>query len=155
MSRDYFYEPKANAFWRTIVGDVLVEGEHLLRRINKEDSEALRIWLPKMWVAMKTGVEPPLEAWLTTMISIMYGRTMFVTEKGYLGLCCPDCQPGNELWALRGGGVPFILRPTYSHEESMQNNRQYRFMGESYLHGFMDGEILQDPFSETKEVTLW
>ncbi|KAF4631975.1 hypothetical protein G7Y89_g6151 [Cudoniella acicularis] len=156
MSSDYFYESKVNAFWRTIVGDMLFESEQLLRRTNTEDLEALRLWIPKMVMSMKTGVEPPLEAWLTTMISFTYGRALFLTEKGHLGLCYPDCRPGDELWALHGGRVPFILMPKHHlREGSMQNDHQYKFMGEGYLHGFMDGEILQDSFSQTEEVTLW
>jgi hypothetical protein len=155
MSCEYFYNSRGNDFWRTAVGDRLFETDHLLRRANEADLEGLRRWLPMMLSAMKKGADPPLEAWLRTIISFIYERSMFLTEKSHLGLCYPACQPGDEIWILHGGRVPFILRPIdQSYEQGLQHGDQYKFMGDSYLHGFMDGEVFKNHLFETREVIL-
>jgi hypothetical protein len=42
---------------------------------------------------------------------------------------------GDVVWALAGGQVLYMLRPV----ENVLN--KYRFIGECYAHGLMDGEV--------------
>ena len=69
-----------------------------------------------------------------------YGRQFFTSRKGYMGL-----GPGGtvhlggmdskcEIVILLGGRTPYILRKDGGH--------YYRFVGECYVHGLMDGECL-------------
>ncbi|PQE29702.1 Heterokaryon incompatibility protein [Rutstroemia sp. NJR-2017a WRK4] len=60
-------------------------------------------------------------------------RAFFVTEKGYMGLGPSSMVEGDLVYVLSGGQVPFILRPTISAEG-------FALVGESYIHGIMDGE---------------
>ncbi|KAI0552265.1 heterokaryon incompatibility protein-domain-containing protein [Xylaria curta] len=62
-------------------------------------------------------------------------RALLVTKRGYLGLG-PACQVGDYVCILRGGEVPFILRPTNGH---------FRLVGDAYIHGIMEGEGMVDP----------
>jgi hypothetical protein len=41
---------------------------------------------------------------------------------------------GDEIWALFGGRMPFVVSP---------RGTKYEFQGEAYLHGIMDGEVLE------------
>jgi hypothetical protein len=50
-------------------------------------------------------------------------------------------RAGDEVWMLRNALVPFILRK----EEHGEN---YTLIGEAYLHGFMQGEMLTPEFVE-------
>jgi hypothetical protein len=61
-------------------------------------------------------------------------RRHFHTVHGYMGLGPGAMQPGDIVCVLFGAGVPYILRP--------QDN-YYRLVGESYVHGLMDGEALE------------
>lgn len=69
-----------------------------------------------------------------------YGRQFFTSRKGYMGL-----GPGGtvnlggmdskcEIVILLGGRTPYVLRKDGKHG--------YRFVGECYVHGLMDGEGL-------------
>jgi hypothetical protein len=44
-------------------------------------------------------------------------------------------EPGDQVWVLKGGDVPLILRPV--------KDGRYRLIGEAYVHGIMRGEALR------------
>ncbi|KAI1748758.1 heterokaryon incompatibility protein-domain-containing protein [Xylaria castorea] len=62
-------------------------------------------------------------------------RALLLTKRGYLGLG-PACQVGDHVCILRGGEVPFILRPINGH---------FRLVGDAYIHGIMEGEGMISP----------
>ena len=50
-------------------------------------------------------------------------------------------KEGDEIWILNGGRVPLILRPI--REVLGKDIRpEYTFIGDSYVHGIMDGEFV-------------
>ncbi|KAK5125806.1 hypothetical protein LTR85_012082 [Meristemomyces frigidus] len=53
-----------------------------------------------------------------------FGRRLYLTEAGTLGLGPRVTQPGDEVVVLFGGRMPFVLRP---------HNGHYLFIGDSYL----------------------
>lgn len=61
-------------------------------------------------------------------------RTLAATKNGYMVLVFLEAQEGDVVFALRGGSMLYVLRP--------QGN-DYIFIGECYVHGFMDGEALK------------
>ncbi|KAF7876826.1 hypothetical protein EAF04_001909 [Stromatinia cepivora] len=67
------------------------------------------------------------------------GRRMFRTCKGYLGIGAQTLNTGeeDEIWVVAGSKVPMVLRRV---EGSKSGNR--RLIGEAYVHGLMNGEIL-------------
>ena len=44
-------------------------------------------------------------------------------------------QPGDVVCLFHGGKYPLLIRPTGEH---------YRFLGQCYIHGMMDGEAADD-----------
>jgi hypothetical protein len=58
----------------------------------------------------------------------------FLSEYGYVGLGPSYMRPGDVIVVLNGANVPFIIRPA--------DEGKYRFMGECYCDGIMDGEII-------------
>jgi len=59
----------------------------------------------------------------------------------------PGARVGDIVVALVGGFQPYILRPVREHEPSGESSQRtlesvskYRFVGECYMHGVMDGE---------------
>ena len=58
-----------------------------------------------------------------------------MTEDGLLCLVPPETQIGAEVVVLFGGRVPHILRRAGDYRE---------FEGECYVHGYMDGEGVQE-----------
>jgi hypothetical protein len=69
-------------------------------------------------------------------------RKYFVSKQGYLGLGPLGSKAGDLVVILFGLDMPFVLRPV--------DGGQYRIIGETYLHGVMDGEFMsQNPPAET------
>ena len=65
----------------------------------------------------------------------MRGRTFILTRNGRMGACPETTQVGDRVCVLFGCSVPVILRKV--HVE-----KAYKFVGECYLSGFMDGEAI-------------
>ncbi|GME44555.1 Six-bladed beta-propeller TolB-like protein [Neofusicoccum parvum] len=101
---------KQQAFWRTVVGDVVPDGdERGWRRLAPHDWKDYGRWLFSMKKARMKALfgwktEPPFEArFVKAMLSAVYGRALFVTRKGSIGLCYPETRVGDEVWVLHGG----------------------------------------------------
>lgn len=67
----------------------------------------------------------------------VFGRRLFVTDNGMLGLGPLAMREDNEVVVLFGGNVPFVLRPH-------GNGQHYRLVGECYMHGVMEGRAVRD-----------
>ncbi|KAH6991469.1 heterokaryon incompatibility protein-domain-containing protein [Ilyonectria sp. MPI-CAGE-AT-0026] len=70
----------------------------------------------------------------------------FVTKKGYIGLAREQCRAGDEIWVVAGCSVPIVLSPT---DETQGGNVEVR--GESFLDGFMFGEIFAGSTRDTRK----
>lgn len=58
----------------------------------------------------------------------------FISRKGYIGMASEFASPGDALRIIFGAIAPYILR---RHPE-----KRYELMGETYVHGIMDGEAM-------------
>lgn len=91
-------------------------------------------------------MKPTLQdSFVQAMLCAVFGRSFFVTSKGHLGLCYPNARPGDEVWVLRAGSVPFVLRDNTL-------SQTYGLVGDCYLHGFMDGEAVTCGSSQRVEI---
>jgi len=68
-------------------------------------------------------------------LSITHGpnRPLMTTSRGYLGLAVNNCKPGDLVCVIYGCSTPVLLRRMTDH---------CIFIGEAYLHGIMNGEVL-------------
>ena len=73
----------------------------------------------------------------------LMNRRLFVTSSGHLGLGPAGMMSGDIVAILFGGNVPYILRPLV--------NKQWHFVGECYLDGYMDGEAMEGRGSSRDE----
>jgi hypothetical protein len=74
---------------------------------------------------------------------------MFVTERGYLGLGQEGSEVGDVVCILCGGETPFMLR-----QSPPPNEGRFQFLSESYVHGVMDGEAMNNQESSRLEKFL-
>jgi hypothetical protein len=65
----------------------------------------------------------------------MTSRNLGLSQKLYLLVIPNTALVGDLILAFPGGKALYILRST------KQNKSQYRFIGECYAHGLMDGKI--------------
>lgn len=72
---------------------------------------------------------------LNPKITGQAGRALFRTRRDYIGLCPHSTRAGDEVWLLRGAKVFFNFRKIGS--------KLHKMMGESYVHGLMQGLFLK------------
>ena len=63
------------------------------------------------------------------------GRRFFITSKGYIGIGPAALRQHDLVCVLFGGVTPFIVK---------KDEDFYRFIGEAYVHGLMNGEAIEE-----------
>ena len=71
----------------------------------------------------------------TCFNDIMYGRNLFMSARGYLGLGPIHLRAGDYVFILLGGMTPYIVRSVA--DDSFASS------GECCLHGIMNGEAME------------
>lgn len=86
-----------------------------------------------------------LVSYVHAMLRIMKGRKVFRTHDGMLGLCPEAAEEGDCMVIFPGADVPMILRKADSanDEQEVENDEDWLLIGESYVHGMMDGQALK------------
>jgi WD repeat-containing protein 55 len=75
------------------------------------------------------------------------GRRFGTTWKRYMGLFPRGTRPGDQICILSGGHIPFVVR-------QWGTNGPFQLMGECYVHGIMDGEVMQMKDLKKEEIQL-
>ncbi|KAE8370618.1 hypothetical protein BDV27DRAFT_167505 [Aspergillus caelatus] len=152
-------QSRAEAFWRTIFLDRerALRGSNSFFSINripaklpatpKRDADASSIRFDGIRIGFPPngaeGEEEFLgylqheinETWSFARLNLHCSNLrMFRTTQGYLGLSHPNTKSGDKVVVLLGAPVPMVLR---------EYNEGYILIGQSYVHGIMDGEIIQ------------
>ncbi|KAH8649734.1 heterokaryon incompatibility protein-domain-containing protein [Tricladium varicosporioides] len=132
------------AIWRTLIANMEFspEGKHQPANPNLEkgfklcEAGTLRATMKAHeFHRRKKDFEIASKYW-RPMVSRCSGRRLFVTGKGFLGLGPRDVKSGDVLVVFLGVDVPFVLR--------RQGDECYEVVGEAYVHGIMDGEMMVD-----------
>ncbi|EFQ96863.1 ankyrin and HET domain-containing protein [Nannizzia gypsea CBS 118893] len=87
-----------------------------------------------------------------TLQSTVGRRRLFATKNRYLGLGPAGMQADDEIWVFPSAGAAFVLRKIV--EEADGGCSRYKFIGESYIHGVMDGEAAAGKEDEMKRISL-
>ncbi|KAK5724334.1 hypothetical protein LTR15_004379 [Elasticomyces elasticus] len=142
---DSFVEPAVFDDWfcRTMLADQ-VEDAGTFRQANDSDLCKWRATIAEMMKLPSDPVDftPIIELYMTAVL----GRRMFRTDMGYTGVSPASTRPGDELWILGGGNMPFVLRPV-SVPMSVPDTRSLTLVGTSYVDGLMNGEKCDEPSS--------
>ncbi|KAF2268165.1 hypothetical protein CC78DRAFT_15294 [Lojkania enalia] len=73
-------------------------------------------------------------------------KTLFVTDRDYLGLGPSWMQAGDRVALLSGGKVPFVVRE--------ERYCKYRLIGPAYIHGMMSGECWPVEKEKIQKISL-
>ena len=73
-------------------------------------------------------------------------RRFGVTSKGYMGFFPQTTQIGDEICVISGVHIPFVVR--------RQSGDDFQLVGECYVHGIMNGEVLQMTELSRAEMTF-
>ncbi|XP_014552763.1 hypothetical protein COCVIDRAFT_109463 [Bipolaris victoriae FI3] len=91
-----------------------------------------------------------LEDLQTALRAALSMRRFAVTKEGYFTLVPRGAQIGDEIAVFDRACVPFVLRRKNS--DSAQND--FELLGEAYVHGVMEGEIMNVDDVKLEDITL-
>ena len=152
------------AFWTTVLFG-LVSLEAGDRRILPKDLTIIETWWELAQSADKEGRGGSfLNGRNRDLIRVaglirnsVRAYKFWLTSQGFLGMGPQTLEKGDEVLVVKGSRLPLILRPI---ENTIAQNlgisgqeRGYFFVGQCYLHGFMDGEAVK-PDTEWETVHL-
>lgn len=112
---------KANMLWYSRFGS------GALRNLDNDyfnDYHVLRAWRTEADIN-NAHEETYLSHFKSTLKECCYGRKIFVTEKGTMGLAPPSTQEGDFIVFFSGGTYPFVLRPL--------EDETFAMLGDCYL----------------------
>lgn len=114
------------AFCRTLLGDIIWNNGPV-RRFKLDDMKLVEAY-------RESGKVNEAEPSIADMVE---KRGFFITSQGYFGIGAPTVVPGDQVWILEGGQVPFILKPKAVESDS----KTFSFVSDAYVHGFMYGDF--------------
>lgn len=82
---------------------------------------------------------------LVALTSACRGRVFCATGKKYVGLVPFNAQLGDSICVLPGASTPFVLR---------REGDTFRFVGDCYIHGLMDGEVVDLTYVPTTNIVI-
>lgn len=85
----------------------------------------------KLWQSAQDGESGRFFA---ELVNTIHGRVFFTTSRGYMGFGAMGAKVGDQVCVLGGGYTLFILR---------KHNDHFEMIGDAYLHGMMEGEVLE------------
>lgn len=131
---------RRSAFWRTLSCDGLVFGERPLPEDFEERYEALLGRRAPPGSDGQTVLEPMRNNWVREYglpaVAKCVNKSFVLTSLGRVGLAVRGAREGDIVVIARGGRVPYVLRRL--------PNAEFKFVGEVYLHGVMDGEAVTE-----------
>jgi hypothetical protein len=84
----------------------------------------------------------------TAMRAALTMRKFAITQKGYFALVPRGATQGDAIVVFEGACVPFVLRKRQGEYGG------YELLGEAYVHGIMQGEVLNMPHMNLDDVVL-
>jgi hypothetical protein len=72
-------------------------------------------------------------------VSMVSNDAVVTTEESRIGIARANTKPGDKIVLFQGCSVPLLLRRVPDVQ-----SEQYRLVGECYIHGIMDGELMNE-----------
>lgn len=135
---------RSNAFGATLIGDFLM-AECPTRGATRDEHH-------EVFQYATTGTGMLSRELSCSLRSFVINQSFFVTEEGYIGMGPQTMAPGDELWILFGGKVPFILRPFRKFGKGADG---YTLVGHAFVYGIMDGEVVKTRRAEQTVIRLY
>ncbi|KAF7860721.1 hypothetical protein EAF04_008239 [Stromatinia cepivora] len=154
------YEPN-DALWRTLVADRGPDGVNAPNWYRRACAYCLDICLPRDasgdWNTndMKTLEKTPaaMLEFLDRVQAVVWKRRFFLTSgvkgKVLFGLMPNEAKEGDVVCIFLGCTVPVVVR---REDECGKGKGGWRFVGECYVHGMMDGEAVTGDWPKKLEV---
>ena len=132
----------ASAFCHTLIADTSPSG-HRASKPDTQRVEALITYLKRMQAQNSTYIpfaDPELSSARHSINVACGGRTMAVTQKGYMALVPTCTKTGDLICLIKGGRVPFVVQRAGTEDRE----EQWVLVGHCYVHGIMHGEAFRE-----------
>ncbi|KAI8721720.1 HET domain-containing protein [Fusarium sp. LHS14.1] len=126
------------AICRVLIGDLVYNGSEPDHRASQEDVARVQNYARGSW-------DPQIAESARDMAR---SQAFFITESGYFGIGPPDAKIGDEVWVLLCGKVPHVIR------RSSEKSLEFEYVGDAYVQGIMDGEVIAKSPVAIEQVTL-
>jgi hypothetical protein len=110
----------------------------------------------KGYLDVKKGVELGLEeqenftiekSGYINMMGYLFNRRPFLSSKGFIGVGPGHVTVGDKIVVILGCYAPFVVR-------KLEGSETFQVIGEAYVHGIMDGEIMEDKSQEIVSIVF-
>jgi hypothetical protein len=127
-----------DAWWRTAVADIVyTSGDKNYQQAKPGDEASCREYLRSERTSDLVGSSLQLT-----------DKSLFATDTGLLGVCADTVEVGDVVSVLFGGRMPFVLRPR-GEQRADDGTTRYEYVGQAYVHGIMDGEVIEEELDQT------
>jgi len=140
-----------SAFARTLIADadISTENHSLSSTVNVEEVYNHFRYLQLKFIAEIYNIKMKWPKWddavvratgryITALEEAAWGRALFITERGYIGLGPLSTFKGDDVAVLYGAKTPYILLSQGRESDG------FHLLGETYIHGLMEGEAFQE-----------
>ncbi|KAK7222795.1 hypothetical protein V2G26_010798 [Clonostachys chloroleuca] len=88
------------------------------------------------------------------LIVTLRKKKVFLTEEGYLGIASREIRDQDEIFILPGSAVPIVLRPINLNNSVKDEKAHYKVVGDCFIHGFMDGEAINNASFKMQDLVI-
>jgi hypothetical protein len=155
------------ARWRTLCTDTAITEPHLespattpFRRAREEDVESFEAWRSWFLAAPKNHAGPDGDGPTDVLInrfnamvrSAIHKNALVRTTNGYVGLVPSSALAEDDIFVVFGARKPALLRSIGEMDvEGVGKMQGCIYIGDCYIHGAMDGQLLEKgPVDEVK-----
>ena len=136
-------EPINEVLKQTLVVNRTADGDEATSEYANTAYMKLVSFIQGGWACM--DFQPFHERYYQALQGLAHGRVMILTRRGFLGIAPWGTMVGDSVCVLLGVPMPVILRSDFSF---------FKFVGECYLHGIMNGEVMQDESVSIENIVL-
>jgi hypothetical protein len=157
------------ARWRTLCADAMTElslesaATSLFRRARNEDVEAFEAW--RAWILEtpknKAGSDGDtqndalINRFNVMARTVLDRKAIARTSNGYIGVVPYKSAPEDDIFLVLGARQPVLLRSVGELDvEGVGKIHGCIYMGECYVHGIMDGQLLQNAGDDEMEICV-
>lgn len=97
--------------------------------------------LPPQWLQIVKYQAASFLNAFRVLSSVGVGRRVIKTDHGMLGLAPRHSQMGDSVVLCQGGKLPLVIRATFRRDSDGKVIKEWKLIGEIYLHGRMDGKL--------------
>jgi hypothetical protein len=137
--------------WKSLIANTIIYNDRTYSQLEKETAAlSWRKFLTKLAEASSDldDCRYAAKPYIYQLLLMRQCSCFCISENGYVGWATKNAQVGDLIFVPFGSKVPFIIR------KSDERPGCFRLIGQSYIHGIMNGELLEPGSFQSEEINL-